>query len=140
MNRITVVDTVYHQTTDTPNPTVLMTRLCRPVVTEEQIYTRHLKLTTEWSEIDTGWVKIPIMVIIQNNHDQPPVSGATSEQTLVDVYSAVEIGVMAQDRVVTSLCLVIPGDSLRLTHPQVSNLRIRAKYFPVRITVSAIPK
>ena len=140
MNRITVVDTVYHQTTDTPNPTVLMTRLCRPVVTEEQIYARHLKLTTEWSEIDTGWVKIPIMVVIQNTHDQPPVSGATSEQTLVDVYSAVEIGVMAPDGAVNSLCLVIPGDALRLVHPQVNKLRVRAKHSPVRVTVSAIPK
>lgn len=54
--RVTVIDSVYYQSADTP-ATSVDSRFTIIPSTDEQPYLRRIKVGKEWTEIDLGWLK-----------------------------------------------------------------------------------
>jgi hypothetical protein len=64
--RLTVVEHVYHQPEDAP-AMVSESRWSAWLKTDEQPYgRREVKVGVAWQSLDTGWVKNPSLVVVEN--------------------------------------------------------------------------
>jgi hypothetical protein len=130
-NRITVVEHIYHQVAG-HEPTPIDTIFTRYTTEAEQVYLRKSPkgLSTEWESLDTGWVKDPSMVFIRNDAKE-----GTIEITFCCVLE--DMSIMGPD----PYCLhVPPGETQRLTVPDVTRLRMRRDEGNGQYTLIAIPR
>ena len=83
-NRITVVETVYHQVGN-DKPMSVESRFERILASDEQVYERRHKnsqaATTEWKKLDYGWVPSVGMIVIRNDDKINTLLAAYSDGT-----------------------------------------------------------
>lgn len=130
-SRIVVVETLYHQPMDGSSPTSVDNRYGRMLETDEQPYTRLMKIDGIWRELDPGWLKAQVetgavgMLLLRNEEK--------------DKDAIVEVAFGTPPVVFSSLP---PGESLRL--PCVQNLdkfRVRTRASrPLKVTLHLLPR
>lgn len=67
-NRITVVETIYHQEFG-ENPVMVASRYSRELESYDQPYERKLVATPTWEPLETGWIKECGLMIIKNREE-----------------------------------------------------------------------
>jgi hypothetical protein len=92
VNRIVVVENVYHQSAEGLNPTHVYPRYTQFLTTDEQPYLRHTKVEEEWVALDTGWLKECSLIVIENMEGSFPFFNPTPEQVAEAVKKVIEIG------------------------------------------------
>lgn len=118
MNRLTVVEIVYHQS-GTDDATSVETRFSKMLESEEQLYSRTLKLTEAPISIDSGWLTEFSMLIIKHREGN-------------------EVQVQFDDS--THSMLIGPGESLRCRPSLLDALAICCVEGEARVTITLIPK
>ena len=78
-DRITVVETVYHQQFNEPTFTI-PSRFSRWLETKEQPYQRRCVATEEWQPLECGWIDKPGMLIITNREGRFAQTLPTDEE------------------------------------------------------------
>lgn len=127
-SRITIVETVYYQRADR-QPTSVCTRFSTRSDSEEQHFTRELRVGQEWQTIDFGWVKSVGMLVIVNEREKfqvrpTPERQAEADSRLVEIDNG-------------GTWLIPPGGSHRGI--PVGELRIRCRTGEARVTVTVFP-
>jgi len=126
--RLVVVETVYHGIRESGrDATTRGVRISRELVSDEQPYDRVRKVGTDWSAVETGWLKgadVSVLLIRANE----------SECDL-------ELGVEnpAGDLSIIPFARVAVGDSIRMT-PVGLAVFIRATGEGGKVSITAYPK
>lgn len=68
--RLSVVVNVYHQRPDR-EATSVVGRFSRELTVDEQVYVREKDGTNKYEDLDTGWVKNPSCIVIENKGKHP---------------------------------------------------------------------
>lgn len=125
-NRITVVETVYHQVGN-DKPMSVESRFSRAIESDEQVYERRHKnsqvATAERKRLDYGWVDSPGMVVIRNDE-----SDSESARVLQVSFPGIDKGSFD----------IPPGESLRCSPSH--SIMVRAACETVAFTLHAFPK
>lgn len=70
--RLTVVEQVYFQRLNCRgNSEAVATQYAQEVHTDEQPYRRDMPVTTEWRQLDRGWIKGCSLFVLENPKDGP---------------------------------------------------------------------
>lgn len=151
-NRITVVENVYHQvlsrneqpTQYGPKPFVI------ELETDEQVYSRRLIITEEWSELDLGWIAKAKMFILWNDEGKFPILVPTPEEVLIASKKVLEIALaplhaskIDQDSpriALEAFGLVYPQSSIRLFPSDSRRYRVRCQSDTCSLLVVAFPE
>jgi len=114
--RITVVENIYHQTSE-GEPFQIECGFTRKTEVIEQPYVRWLTATEEWQLLDMGWMKdVTGMLIIVNQDDQ----------------NTLELGHQPW--------FIPPGESFRGTTQLGNDVPIRSSVGKIRFTLYCLPK
>lgn len=123
--RLTVVSQVTYQTVGKQVSSVI-SRYSLPVLEDEQRYPdRPYAATEEWKPLDSGWVKEPGMVVIQNGRE-----------------GWIQVGYLYGDlhNSVYPIWDVPPGGDCRGIPSDFSRLRVRCAEGTCKFTVNVFPK
>lgn len=134
-NRLTVVETVYHQTFG-EQPVSVESRFERELQSDEQMYQRRKIATEEWQPLDLGWVEEVGCVVAQNTEGQFLQLIPTPEQRAENAKKILEVAYLPAAGMVF---YVPPGESLRLYPSHPKQLVIRCQAGTVKYTVNIIP-
>lgn len=138
-DRLTVVEMVYHRPYGEETLAV-DTRFTRKVDSGEQPYQRLCHkptnmATEEWKELDFGWLKESIgMIVIVNNEGFYPLNPTEEEEKEVES-RVIEIGYSEKDT-----WEIPPRESFRGTPSNPSGLRIRCRSGMAKYTLTVLPK
>lgn len=127
--RITVVENVYHQipgeNVNGPPPS----RFYRWLESDEQAYTRSIKIGMEWQELDLGWLKGKqgALLIITNNLKRLPSRKPSAEEENEFYSKVLEIGILERDGKVTPIAYIPIGEDIRLPPLSLDRYRIRCQ-------------
>src|SRR5437868_1913375 len=149
-SRLTIVSKVYHnvpgQNTVGPEPVSFY----RYLTTDEQAYSRTVKVGKEWQEIDIGWLKDIGCSYIQliNDTKRLPSKVPTKEVSDNIASRAIELGieVKTQDgrevgiELIIPICSFSPEEGTGLSPSDVSQLRVRCINGEARLTYFVVPK
>lgn len=142
-NRVTVVDTVYWQPVDS-EPVAIPSRFYREVSCEEQVYQGKFKVTPQWVEIKTWWLKTVGMLTLRNEEGYFPQVQPTgqerqrAESLILEVGLLVDIDNSREEKVIP-FARILPRESLRLHPSSVQHLRVRCPGGVARVHVCLIP-
>lgn len=108
--RITVVEQVYYQPNEEGvEPLCIPSGFCYAPESDEQPYTRHVRLRDCWQEIDTGWYspeKVGLLIVTNNSQD------------------VIEVGVRVGESV-TPISILLPEESIRVRPYDVEMFSLR---------------
>ncbi len=120
VNRLTVVESVTREGPNSDLPEQVTVRYSVPLAGDDQAYSRVLKLkTAAWTDVDTGWVVDPGMLILKNTGGEP-----LAVSFLVEDGSG-------------PFAVVFPQDMLRLAVPPGVRYAVRG---PATVVVWAFPR
>jgi hypothetical protein len=144
-SRLTVVEQIYHENESGPRaiPTVPFTRT---IDSEEETYGRNFKVSEDWQEIDTGWVKDSVgHVYLRNAEDFRGPNQPTEEELEALQSRPIIVGIVAANRELSSACVeefaeLSPRESMRLFPRNFGRYRIRSAGGTVRAYVAITPK
>jgi len=131
--RVTVVEHVYHQLPD-EQPLEIEARFSRYLDSDEQLYTRRLKLSTEWELLDTGWVHKPSTIVLRNEEGKFTQVKPTDEERAEATKHVVEVRVGDEGE---AQWYVPCGESFRGSPSRPVYVRSRVPH--TRATIWAIP-
>lgn len=132
-NRLTVVETVYHRTSnDADMPSSVSSRYNRNLSTTEQPYVRITTATDKWQPIPNGWIEKAGLVVIKNL--EPDDECNTLEVACQDA-----ITWASQSGVPVQRVLVMQGESVRLQPSNVKDWLIRAPKGNCRFSAHVYP-
>lgn len=134
---LTVLKSFYHHPAGANTTGHGTIRSIRDVETDEQVYSRYVQATNEWSPIDLGWNPNPSLISIQY-----PVTGIAkhvSDLKRLGSIPHLEIGIQVGD-IVIPLCRILVKDSFDCYPLFPESLRIRSSGVPIRYTVVSFPK
>lgn len=134
VNRIVVLDTVYHQAGTDP-PITAESKFSRVLASDEQPYVRRAKIGTEWAPLDTGWIKEVGLFLLVNEEGRRFMINPTDEEKKAVADKVIEVGLAGME----AFCVVHPGESLRLSPTDASVLRFRSRSEGTRFTLSVFP-
>lgn len=157
-SRVVVVETVYHHQHG-GGATPIESRYSRPLATDEQLYSRQMKVGGEWVSLDGSWLREASLVVVRNERYFLGPDGEilqtfpTTEQTVEADSRVVEVvcvGSRSRDRDMFSApvaadpgsvppWLVFPGESMRATPSDVSSIRLRCRSGVARVVVNVVP-
>lgn len=132
-SRITVVDMISFQA-DGEQPKGVQSRFERWLKSDDDLFTRRIKLTEEWSKLDTGGVAGVGMLVIENL----PVKFAvqpTNEERQAALAKIVELSY----RPGPAEWFILPGESMRSQPANVDGLWIRCSTGEHRCIVHLFP-
>lgn len=155
MARLTVVEHVYHEPTDSEG-TDYTRSYQRVLKTDEVPFTRPRFIThRDWQPLETGWVRGAGHLYILND-EQPSFQKMPSPEERAEVgRKIIEVGVlpMVKDDKrrtmhsapapvpdITPCWLIPPGETLRATPADVARLYLRCPAGPARCTIVVIPE
>lgn len=92
INRIVVVENVYHQGSDGMPTTHVYPRYTQFLTTDEQPYQRHTKIGEEWSRLDTGWLTECSLIVLENMEGLFQFRNPTKEEVEEAKKKVIEIG------------------------------------------------
>jgi hypothetical protein len=119
-NHITVVEAIYY-TAEGQQPTAVETRFTRRVTSDEQVWTRRIKIGAEWVRLDTGWLDKPSLVVLSNEAGKGlqtyPSEGEKQNISGRIIEVGQEVGTQGMPGwYIVPFCLILPGEGHRL-HP-----------------------
>ncbi len=136
-DRITVVETVYHQPYGR-NPRAIESKFSRELETTEQLYERHLQVTEEWQSLDCGWLKDNAgMFVIQNDEGHFNSFNPSDAERALVAKKTVEI---AYENPNSCRWLIPPGESMRARPSHACSLLIRCQSGNAEITLFVFPR
>lgn len=140
--RLTVVAHLYHsipgQNTEGPSPS----RFYRYLDSDEEAYTRNVKIGTEWSTLDTGWLKDKkhSCLILANTNRRVPSKRRTLQQEDADNSKVLEVGI---EDIHTGMVLVFAeiavNEDIRLSPVNIELYRIRCKTGETKYNIYLVP-
>ncbi len=133
-NRLTVIETVYHQTT-TAEPDSIESRFERELISDEQPYRRTTKVGEDWTPLDFGWIEEVGMIVIQNNEGKGLTKIPTPEEKEELAAKVLEISADPSNS-----WIVRPGESFRGEPAGKRTLCIRSRSGTTHFNVYAIPR
>ncbi len=134
-DHLTVVETVYHRQYG-EEATAVESRFTRELQTQEQSYTRRLKVEEEWRSLDTGWIIQVGMLVIQNTEGKFLQQIPSEADKAEALKKTIEIKHDGSE----GCWLILPGESIRVCPSDASSLRIRCQLGTARFTVHIFPK
>ncbi len=135
-NRLTVVETVYHQTA-TGEPDSIASSFFRELDSDEQPYRRKTKVGEEWTPLDLGWIKEAGMLVICNDEGKGLTKIPTPEEKEELAKKVLLLG-FAIEGCHFGAFRILPGESFRGS--PTTNLYLLSCYGVTRFTVYAIPR
>jgi hypothetical protein len=153
VGRLAVVATVYHVPQD-DEPVSVQYQFDRSVRSDEQTYTRRVKIGEQWTPLDHGWVEQAGMVVVSNDEGRFLKANPTIEEKAETSLKIIEIAVVAimtseKNRTMHSpprlpdvtvpFGLVYPGETTHLTPLDVKTLRLRCRSGTARVSLTVIP-
>ena len=121
MNRVTVVQHVYHQSEDSGEPLAVSSTYNRRLDSGEEPYTRVVKVGTLEIPLDLGWVPVPDCALLL-------ISNAGDKNTVEVLAGSVPFTVIQ------------PGESCRFSPAPAVRLTIRCPGGGAKLNVVSIPK
>lgn len=139
-SRVVVVEQVYHQQPG-GQPTVVESKYTRRLDSDEQPFgPRRIRVTEEWTKLDTGWVVEGGMLCLSNEEGKiMTVQPSPSERRDIDSRIVEVCLVDPETGNVGGVWLVPPGESLRAATASFNGLRIRCRKGSARIVFTVIP-
>lgn len=139
--RITVVHVLYHQSPERDAKGV-ESRFTRIISDDGQPYMRETRFEDQWSLLDTGWIKSPGIVVIENRGTHFRVNPTEDEERRARAKSIL-VGVRPSlfgDTDPTPFAVIPPGESLTLTPASDSTLFVRCAAGSVAGVIHAFPR
>lgn len=149
-DRITVVETVYHQA-EGDQPTAIESRFSRRLQTKEQPCVRKLVAGPEWHLVDREsmdrpgcWLERVGMLVIRNEEGEftqvVPTSQERAEVAARVLSLGVGVSISADEHIVMPFARILPGkESCRFQPTDISNLWIRCQAGKAKYTVTMLP-
>ncbi len=143
-DRISVVEMVYHRPFG-DQATVIESRFSRDLQGHEQPYTRNLKATEEWQQLDCGWLPNAGMLVIHNTEGKFLQVNPTDEERKESASKILEVCFDWPDRTgwkkdPTHCWLVLPGESMRGCPSQPRELYIHSQSGVAKYTIHLLPR
>jgi len=133
--RMTVVESVYHQLSESP-PVMLYRgeghQFSQDLKSDEDSYEHRCVARAEWSPIDHGWLDRCSHLLLRNDYASP-VRG----QPIEDGDHTLEIAFCESDVPHLLLC---PGESNRIHPANLQEMRIRSRTDGTRYTICIVPE
>ena len=146
--RLTIVSVVYHQPLG-EEPHSFPHKISRPLLTDEQAYTRKLKVTQEWQPIDIGWLTSLSLLLITNEEGKYATQPSEEEKLAIS-QKVLEIGFQGKvnyppaydlsSLFPTPVFLIGPGDSFSASPCDCESLYLRCQSGVAKVTINAFPK
>lgn len=149
-SRIVIVETVSFQSPHMPL-NIVEVRASRPVVTDEQVYSRNLPLDQEWRPIELGWFadcpeKVGMVVVknfgparrMQGNPDQTEQDELANSVVEVSCHAVTSVAFVSNELIRVADMYVPPRESLRVqpVDARVWRIRCRGK---TRVQINVYP-
>lgn len=111
MHRLTVVSQIYHQS-DTDEPIGIDSRFVLLLKSDEQAFVRRMKASTDWKDIDFGWLNdIPVSLIsIENTSGKKLQTNPTEDEKRDIARRVIALGIMNTEGDVEAFALIRPGE------------------------------
>ena len=145
--RLTIVSVVYHQPLG-EEPHSFPHKISKPLTTDEQAYTRKLKVTQEWQPIDIGWLTSLSLLLITNEEGKYTTQPSEEEKLAIS-QRVLEVGIKVEGGYPlsvtypgpTPIFLIGPGDSFSASPCNCKSLYLRCQNHSVaKVTINAFPK
>lgn len=136
--RLTVVESVYHQTPD-GQPAVTESRYGRWLASTEQSYVRRLKVGPGWERLDTGWVTDCSQVVVINYEGAGLRVNPTPAERDAVAALVVQAGVGLPGVGPVACHDVPPGESCRFRPTPGAALYLRCPAGVARVSITAVP-
>lgn len=135
-SRVSVVEQIWYQSAG-EQPHALTLRMYRPMSATSQAYSRRKTVGVKWEELDTGWVKVPSFVVIENSEGQRPASvpSPSEKAALAAKVVWVSLGEVNEP----AHLIIQPGEHLRLPLNVGTRLYLRAAEGSIKVMIHAIP-
>lgn len=158
--RLTVVEMVYHQPPDAEGKCEDL-RYCRSLLSEDEPYSRTMRLTTSWCPLDVGWVRGGCSALILINESPAPEVTPGGRRITSSPEHGVESCLLPQrssrpgegvvevslrqlisyvDGKEEVLWRLLPGESCRLPFSRPECLRLRASSSGVKCRIMLVPE
>lgn len=137
-SRITVVETVYHQTVP-DQPTALESRFSRFLASDEQVYVRRLTVGEDWQRLDTGWLKVASLLLVSNDEGRGQQVQPTDQERADIAARVIEVAHGEYRSAILPDWLIPPGESLRGCPASLGNIWLRCRQGVARCTVVLFP-
>jgi hypothetical protein len=142
-DRLTVVETVYHQPAGEP-PVSVDFRFSRDLDSVEQSYRRQLTATEDWKSLDHGWIEQAGMLVIQNLEGKFRAN-PTDEERAEAAAKVLEVAHRVDEDPAAgvwdcAVWLVLPGESFRGCPSDIKRLVVRSRSAPLRFSVFILPR
>lgn len=128
--RITVVSNVYHQIPGEPPAAPPPTRFYRWIESEEQAYSRTVKIGLGWNPIDLGWLVDKgeySIIILTNSLKRLPTRKPSAAEEQEFFSKVLEVGLLGSDGEVTPIAYIPVGEDMRLSPLNLDKYRIRSR-------------
>lgn len=147
-SRLIVVETVVHRR-NTAGPVGVSFSSCRLLETDEQSYTRELRVGEEWVPIDLGWLQERVsVVVVENLGEDPPATIPNEEEKARRESRVLEIGcrILLSDSAappvkaaILPIYEILPGDSHRGRPVPEASFFLRCLNGETRCKIFAVP-
>lgn len=143
--RITILSQLYHSTPGEPVSGPSPIRTYRWLDSDEQGYTRSVKIGEDWQEIDLGWLKDKDIGYIFFENDTRRLPGKVPTQEELDELAAkvIEIGIVIQvatnDFEIHPLMSFLPEEGTGFCPIALQNLRVRCRKGVAKLSYYVVP-
>lgn len=143
VSRLTVVDNTYHQVDGSPEPLGLVHRYSRTIKDGGQAYTRSVKVGGTWQPIDSGWLKGPALVILENREGleyqvNPTHEDRASDKQKVVTVGFILVGFTPSEEIAKGLILQ-PGEHVKFQVRDVAAIRLRCEHKEAKVMIHLVP-
>lgn len=139
--RITIVSSVYHQIPGEKTLGPPRSGFYRWLESDEQSYTRTVKIGEAWQPLDAGWLKDKeySLLTIANSLKRLPSRKPTPEEEEEFYSKVLEIGLLERDGEVTPISYIPIGEDIRLPPLNFDRYRIRSRSVDGKYTIFLVP-
>jgi hypothetical protein len=135
MDRVTVVEHVYHRRDGAGPVEAPPTRFWRALRTSSQPYQRSLVADESWRKLELGWVPDPGLLILYNLEGKYLQANPTDEERDDIARRILEVSYAGHERGF----LVPAGESTRMCPTHAADLMVRSRHGTIRYQVFAVP-
>lgn len=137
-DRLTIVETIHHQTRDHGTPTTLENRFSRSLTSHEQVYVRRFKVGERILPLDTGWMTESGMLAISNDEGKVSALQSSPEEKEERKKKVIEVLFQGSQELLP-FAVILPGESLRFQPTNLKAIYLRSRSGEPRCTVTIFP-
>jgi hypothetical protein len=133
-SRLVIKETVYFQQPEA-KPIAIESGSGQDIASDEQPYQRIIKLTENWTPLDTGWVKEASLIVIESQAGKHQLVRPDAKQIQETAAKVIEIGMneVAHD-------LIPAGQTRAFTPVRFSSRQLRCQSGEVKAIITVFPK